>query len=95
MPVGDRESLQARIEALSVQEKRNEALHGRKDARWILVRDHNKSIHPFVIKNPAITLDEVEQIARLTGVNPDVLHQIAHHREWTRSANVCRSRHRH
>lgn len=90
-PVGDRESLQARLEAMTVQEKRIEALHGRKEVRWLLIRDQNKSVHPFVIKNPAITLDEVEQIARLTAVNPDVLHTIAHSKEWTRSANVCRN----
>jgi hypothetical protein len=91
MPVGDRESLQARLEAMSVQDKRTEALHGRKDMRWLLIRDHNKSVHPFVVKNPAITLDEIEQIARLTGVNPEVLHTIAHNRDWTRSQNVCRN----
>lgn len=91
MPVGDRESLQARLESMTVQDKRTEALHGQKAMRWLLIRDHNKSVHPFVIKNPAITLDEIEQIARLTGVNPEVLHAIAHHREWTRSANVCRN----
>jgi hypothetical protein len=87
----DRESLQAQIEGMSIQEKRQAAMHGRKEMRWLLVRDHNKSIHPFVIKNPAITLDEVEQIARLTSVNPEVLHVIAQNREWTRSGNVVRN----
>ena len=87
----DRESLQAQIEAMSVQEKRTAALHGRKEMRLLLVRDHNKTIHPFVVKNPAIALDEVEQIARMTGVNPEVLHFIAQHREWTRSSNVVRN----
>lgn len=86
----DRESLQAQIEAMTVQDKRTAALHGRKEMRLLLVRDHNKSIHPFVVKNPAIALDEVEQIARMTGVNPEVLHAIAQNREWTRSANVVR-----
>lgn len=87
----DRESLQAQIEAMSVQEKRTAALHGRKEMRLLLIRDHNKTIHPFVVKNPAIALDEIEQIARMTGVNPEVLHSIAQNREWTRSSNVVRN----
>ena len=84
-------TVRGQIEAMSLQEKRHAAMHGTKDQRLILIRDHNKSIHPFVIKNPAITLDEIEAIAKLTGVNPEVLHSIAANRDWTRSANVVRN----
>ena len=87
----DRESLQAQIEAMSVNDKRQAALHGKKDMRWLLVRDQNKTIHSFVIKNPAITVDEIEQIARLTSVNPEVLHTISQNRDWTRSQSVVRN----
>lgn len=79
------------VESMTVAEKRQAALHGRKDLRMLLMRDRNKTIHPFVIKNPAITLDEIEQIAKMPSVNPDVLRMIANHKEWTRSAAVCRN----
>ena len=89
--LGDSQSLQKQIEEMSVNEKRTNALHGRKQMRMLLIRDRNKTIHPFVIKNPAITLDEVEQIAKMPSVNPDVLRTIAKSREWTRSITVCRN----
>ncbi len=79
------------LESMSVAEKRQAALHGRKNLRLLLIRDRNKTIHPFVIKNPAITLDEIETIAKMPSVNPDVLRMIANHKEWTRSATVCRN----
>ena len=84
-------NLQDQISEMSVAQKRNSALHGRKDMRMLLIRDRNKTIHPFVIKNPAITLDEIEQIAKMPSVNPDVLRTIAKSREWNRSVVVCRN----
>jgi hypothetical protein len=89
--VDDRQTLPQRIESMSVAEKRRTALHGRKDERLLLIRDRNKTIHPFVLKNPAITLDEIEQFARMPSVNPDALRMMAKHPDWTRSATVCRN----
>jgi hypothetical protein len=89
--LGDTQNIQKQIEEMTVNEKRTNALHGRKQMRMLLIRDRNKTIHPFVIKNPAITLDEIEQIAKMPSVNPDVLRTIAKSREWTRSTTVCRN----
>lgn len=86
-----RRSLPAQLEEMTVAQKRQAALHGNKDMRWALIRDRNKTLHPFVLKNPALTLDEVEQIAKLPSVNPDALRAIARSREWTRSQSVCRN----
>jgi hypothetical protein len=83
--------LTQQLESMTVAEKRQTALHGRKDMRMLLIRDRNKTIHPFVLKNPAITLEEIEQIAKMPSVNPDVLRMIAGHKEWTRSTTVCRN----
>lgn len=79
------------VEEMTVNEKRRAALHGRKDVRLLLIRDRNKTIHPFVMKNPAITLDEVIQIAKMPSVNPDVLRMIAKNPDWVRSSTVCRN----
>jgi hypothetical protein len=89
--IAEAENVQKQVAEMSVAEKRRAALHGRKNLRMMLIRDRNKTIHPFVIQNPAITLDEVEQIAKMPSVNPDVLRTIAKSREWTRSAAVCRN----
>jgi len=89
--LGDSQNLQKQIEEMTVNQKRHTALHGRKQMRMLLIRDRNKTIHPFVIKNPAITLDEIEQIAKMPSVNPDVLRSIAKSKEWIRSTTVCRN----
>jgi len=89
--VVDMAGLRKKLEGMSVNEKRREALHGKRDARLLLIRDRNKTIHPFVLRNPAITLDEIEQIAKMPTVNPDVLREIAKNREWSRSVTVCRN----
>lgn len=82
-------SLIQQVAAMSVAEKRQAAMHGSKDMRLILIKDSNKTIHPFVLQNPALGLEEVEAISRMTGVHPDVLHTIA--KNWTRSPNVVRN----
>jgi len=84
-------NLQDQIAEMNVAQMRVAALHGRKDMRMLLIRDRNKTIHPFVVKNPAITLDEIEQIAKMPAVNPDVLRMIAKSRDWNRSVTVCRN----
>jgi len=82
-------SLIQQVQAMSVAEKRQAAMKGNKDLRLILIKDTNKTIHPFVMQNPAISLDEVETISRMTGVHPDVLHTIA--RNWAKNANIVRN----
>ncbi|MBW2699400.1 MAG: hypothetical protein JRF33_01165 [Deltaproteobacteria bacterium] len=85
------ESAIQKIDQMTVTEKRRAALRGKKDMRTLLIRDRNKTIHPFILKNPSITLDEIEQIAKMPGVNPDVLRLIARNRDWTRSTTVVRN----
>lgn len=82
-------SLLQQVQAMSVAEKRQAAMKGNKDLRLILIKDTNKTIHPFVMQNPAISLDEVETISRMTAVHPDVLHSIA--RNWAKNANIVRN----
>jgi hypothetical protein len=88
---GDMVKLREHVEQMSVNQKRAAALHGKREMRLLMIRDRNKTIHPFVIKNPAITLDEIEQFAKMPSVNPDVLRMIAKNRDWIRSTSVCRA----
>lgn len=82
-------SLIQQVQAMTVNEKRQSAMHGNKDLRLLLIKDHNKTIHPFVLQNPAISLDEVEAISRMTAVNPDCLHTIA--KNWARTPTIIRN----
>jgi hypothetical protein len=85
------QELRRQLAGMTVNEKRQAGLHGRREVRLLLIKDRNKAVHPFVIKNPAIALDEIEQIAKMSSVNPDALRMIAANRDWTRSVGVCRA----
>lgn len=82
------EALAARLrgpkpkETLSLQEKMHLAMSCDRDLRFQLLRDPNKQLHPLVVKNPRIGLEEVQWAARMTTLNPEALKIIAEHPEW-------------
>ena len=85
------QELRRQLAEMTVNEKRQAAIHGRREVRLLLIKDRSKAVHPFVLQNPAVTLDEIEQIAKMPSVNPDALRMIAGNREWVRSIGVCRA----
>jgi len=91
VPFPDQVSVQHQLDAMNVNEKRNAAMHGGRDMRLLLLRDLNKTLHAFVLRNPAITLDEVEAASKMPGLNPDALRTIAQNKDWQRSSNVLRN----
>ncbi len=58
------------------------ALRGDRDDRAAILRDRNRMLHVYVLRNPALSLEEVSAIARMTTVSVDTLKQIAERREW-------------
>lgn len=78
-----------RLKKLTVTEKMQLALSGTRDERAMLLRDSNKTLHVFVLKNPRLGLDEVQAAARLPQLSPEAIKQIAEHREWGTNATVC------
>jgi len=82
-------SLSERLKALTVPQKFQLALSGTRDERMALLRDNNKPVHVFVLKNPRIGLDEVQYAAKLPNLSPDALNMIAEHREWGMNATVA------
>lgn len=69
--------------------KIQQALHGDKNQRAAILRENNKLLHSYVLRNPQIGVDEVAAIARMTTVAIDVLTFIAGRREWCERAEVA------
>lgn len=76
-------------EALSLQEKMALAMSCDRELRFQLLRDPNKALHPLVLKNPRIGLEEVVWAAKLATLNPEALKVIADHVEWGKNPNVA------
>lgn len=82
-------TLHDRIRAMGTSERRQLALRGDRTARMILMRDVDKSIHTFVIKNPGITIDEVRTMAAYRQTNPEVLGRIAETPDWIQHSRIA------
>jgi hypothetical protein len=65
------------------------ALSCGREMRLKLLRDPNKQLHAFVLKNPRITLEEVHYAARQSALAPDALKMIAEHPEWSQNQAVA------
>lgn len=84
----DKESLLARLAAMSVPEKVKAAMKGSREVRNVLVRDSNKLVALSVLSSPKLTETEVESIARMGSVSEDVLRAISRRRSWIKNYNV-------
>src|SRR5579859_4901472 len=78
-----------RKETLSLQEKMHLAMSCDRELRFQFLRDPNKQLHPMVLKNPRIGLEEVVWAAKLTTLNPEALKLIADHKEWSQNPTVA------
>jgi hypothetical protein len=78
-----------RIKSLHASQKMALALSGSREERFHLLRDPNKTLHVFVLRNPRIGVDEVAWAAKQATLSPDALKMIAEHREWSANATVC------
>jgi hypothetical protein len=72
-PRGDGQSRNAKIQ---------QALHGTRDERNAILRDRDRTLHAFVLKNPQLNADDVVTIAKNAQLAPDLLKQIGERREW-------------
>lgn len=78
-----------RYQTATVSEKIQIALHGSKDERGMVLRDINKTVHPYVLRNPNLGLDEVVAMAKMATVSPELLKQIAERREWVTRPEIA------
>jgi hypothetical protein len=66
----------------STADKIQKALHGNRDERNAILRDKNRTLYPYVLKNPQLTVDDVLEIAKNAQMTPEVMKQIAERKEW-------------
>jgi hypothetical protein len=79
----------ARPDGLSRMEKVQKALHGTRDERTAILRDRDRTLHAFVLKNPALEADDVVAIARNPQLAADLLQQVGDRKEWLQRPAVA------
>ena len=77
-----KEAARAPSEAASATERIRLALHGNRDERAAILRDKNRTLHAYVLKNPNVGLDEVTAWAKNPLMNADFLKLIGERKEW-------------
>ena len=77
------------LEGLTNPEKIQIALHGTRDQRNAILRDQNRTLHPFVLKNPALTTEDVLAIAKNAQMTPELLKQIADRKDWFQRPQIA------
>ncbi len=76
-------------DALSNADKVQLALRGSRDDRNAVLRDTNRTLHPYVLKNPQLNIDDVTAIAKSTTVGPELLKQIGERSDWLQKPAVA------
>ncbi len=76
-------------DALSTVEKMRLAQHGGRDERGAALRDRNRALHPHVLKNPRLSVEEVVALARNPQAAPELLKLVAERPEWIGRATVA------
>lgn len=76
------------ISKMRIPEKIKLAVFGNSIARGLLIRDPNKLIQGFVLKNPKLTSKEVEEFAKNPNLSEHVLRGIANSQTWMKGYAV-------
>jgi hypothetical protein len=70
-------------------EKIQKALHGNRDERNAILRDRDRTLHPFVLKNPQLNADDVVAITKNAQVTPELLKQIGDRKDWFQRPSIA------
>lgn len=76
--------IRAQISKMEIPQKIKLAMFGGSVVRGLLIFDANKIIQEFVLKNPRLTLQEVEAFAKSTTVSDHILRIISGSKQWMR-----------
>jgi hypothetical protein len=77
-----------KVMTLNTAQKAILAMKGGREERMILVRDTNKVVSLGVLRNPRMTKQDVEIIAKMRNVSDMVLRELGSNREWVKSYTV-------
>jgi hypothetical protein len=70
-------------------QKIQEALHGDKNQRMAILREQNRLLVSYVLKNPQVGLEEILFVAKNATSSPDNLTFIGNKREWFERSDVA------
>lgn len=77
------------LDALTQAQKIHLAMHGTRDERNAILRDQNRTLHPFVLKNPQLSAEDVLEISKNAQMSPALLKLIAERRDWVQRAPIA------
>lgn len=80
---------QTSVESATNAEKIQLALHGNRDQRNAILRDPNRTLHPYVLKNPQISVEDILAIAKNAQMSPEILKQISDRKDWFQRPQVA------
>jgi hypothetical protein len=92
LPARDSQAPSARADAAAAgttAAKIHTAMYGNRDERMRILREGDRSLHRYVLRNPGLRIDEVTFIAKMTAVSPDLLAAIAERREWAQRPEIA------
>ena len=77
------------LESMTTAQKIQVALHGNRDQRNAILRDHNRALHPYVLKNPQVSVEDILAIAKNAQMSAELLKQIGERREWFQRPQIA------
>ncbi len=77
--------IRTKLLSMKLPEKVKLAMFGNAVCRQLLIFDPNKMVQRFVLKNPKLTLKEVEDFAHSRNLSELILRSISDSKEWMRS----------
>lgn len=84
----DEEKVALAIRELSVPARMKLALLGNHTARGVLIRDANRQVQMFVLQNPRLSENEVNDFARNTNLDETVLREISRNGTWMKNYGI-------
>jgi hypothetical protein len=77
-----------RLQEMTIAERIKLALRGNRETRMLLIRDSNRMIRRFVLRNPRLGDEEVIAVAKNRSADDELLRMIADNRDWTKNYQV-------
>lgn len=89
------QDIRTQLLTMKLSDKVKLAMFGNSTCRGLLIFDPNKMIQQFVLKNPRLMLNEVEEFAKSPNLSESIIRSIAERKEWMKhyplKANLVRN----